>query len=84
MHMYFYLYFTQHTIFCFLFLEMVVQHGQIQNACSQVELLSSTELFHIAAVVVCIVGGQRLTKGQDKSKPPALAAWGNVGKRARE
>lgn len=42
------------------------------------------ELSHIAAVVVCIVGGQRLTKGQDESKPPALATWGNVGKRARE
>lgn len=35
-------------------------------------------------VVVCIVGGQRLTKGQDASMPPALATWGNVGKRAGE
>lgn len=33
-----------------------------------------------------IVGGQRLTKGQDESKPPALAAekGGNVGREAIE
>lgn len=34
------------------------------------------ELFHNAAVVVRIVGGPRLTKGQDSSAPLALAAWG--------
>lgn len=42
-------------------------------------------LFHNVALVVFIVGGQRLTKGQEESKPPALAArGGNVGKRAIE
>lgn len=61
------------------------QHEQIQSCVgSRPEPLFSTELFLIAAVVVCIVGGPRLTKGQDNSEPPALATWGNVGKRARE
>lgn len=28
---------------------------------------------------MCIVGGLRLTKGQDNSKPLALATWGGGG-----
>lgn len=61
------------------------QHEQIQSYVgSQAEPLSSTELLHITAVAVRVVGGPRLTKGQDRAKPPALATWGNVGKRARE
>lgn len=46
-----------------------VQREQIKSCVG-----ASAVLFHNAAVVVFIVDGQRLTKGQEEPKPPALAA----------